>query len=107
MDGDENIMLFQDHATPRAKLAMMQALAAERRWRMDLGPAGEETDRVAAGVGVVWNPGRVRVHAHKLHANEGRYFERIGLLKKYTVQFVHGAPVAVYNVYAWTSGSRD
>ena len=85
---EEDLIFFQEHTTPGNNVATIQALAAERGWRMDLGPVDESTDRISAGVGAMWNPGRVKIHIAALSTREGRYFEKIGRLRKYIVQFV-------------------
>jgi hypothetical protein len=104
---EEDLIFFQDHTIPGDKVATIQALAAERGWRMDLGPVDESTDRISAAVGAMWNPGRVKIHIAALSTREGRDFEKIGRLKKYSVQFVQGNPFTVYNIYAWVSGAQD
>ena len=107
LEREEDLIFFQEHSTPGNKVATIQALAAESGWRMDLGPVDESTDRISAGVGAMWNPGRVKIHIAALSTTEGRDFENIGRLRKYIVQFVHGNPFMVYNIYAWVSGAKD
>ena len=55
----------------------------------------------------MWNLGRVKIHIAALSTKEGRDFEKIGRLRKYIVQFVHGNPFTVFNIYAWVSGAKD
>ena len=37
------------------KVGAIRTLAAEKGWRIDLGPVDETTDRTNAGVGAMWN----------------------------------------------------
>ena len=81
LEREEDLIFFQEHTTPGNNVATIQALAAERGWRMDLGPVDESTDRISAGVGAMWNPGRVKIHIAALSTKEGRDFEKIGRLR--------------------------
>ena len=55
----------------------------------------------------MWNPGRVKIHIANLATKAGKESEKIGRLRKYIVQFVHGNPFTVYNIYACTNGAKD
>ena len=78
-------------------------MAAERGWRVDLGPVDETTESANAGVGAMWNPGTLRVYAAPLNTEKAKAHEAIGRLRKYVIQHVRGNPIVVYNVYEWTN----
>ena len=64
--GREGLVFIQEHSTKAHKAGALRAMAAERGWRLDLGPVDETTESANAGVGAMWNPGALRVYVAPL-----------------------------------------
>ena len=105
MEGDA--VFFQEHTLGAEKASLAKALAAEKGWRMDIGPVNQGTDKVTAGVGAMWNEKVLKVQLVKLVTAGARDLEAIGRLRKYVIQHAHGYPFTVYNIYGWTNGATD
>ena len=78
MDRSDDLIFFQEHAVAEEKAGLVTALAAEKGWRMDIGPIDGSTDSASAGVGAMWKPENIKVQVIKLADQHARDMERIG-----------------------------